>query len=101
MSAGDPATDATPSLRWVQSFGIAVRQLREQRGWSQEQLAARSELNRSYLGEVERGNAIASIVTAHKLARALGVNVAALVAHCEQVEQRRTSPAINLAAIAC
>lgn len=101
MSAVVAAGDETPSLRWVQSFGISVRQLREQRGWSQEQLAARSELNRSYVGEVERGRAIASIVTAHKLAYALGVNVTSLVAHCEQVDQRRTALAINLAAIAC
>ena len=36
-------------------FGLAVRQSREALGWSQEQLAARADLNRSYVGEVERG----------------------------------------------
>lgn len=100
MSACTPQA-VVVSQRWVQSFGISVRQLRERRGWSQERLAAQSELNRSYVGEVERGSAIASIVTAHKLARALGVDVAALIAHCEQVEQRRATQAINLASIAC
>ena len=34
-------------------FGRAVRRLRQQRGWSQEVLAARAELNRSYMGEIE------------------------------------------------
>ena len=35
-------------------FGTVVRQLREAHGWSQERLAGRAELNRSYMGEVER-----------------------------------------------
>jgi len=85
----------------IEIFGITVRQLREAQGWSQEQLAERSELNRSYVGEIERGRVIASIVTAQKLALALELNVAALLAQCEQVERRRTAQRINLAAIAC
>ena len=31
----------------VQTFGIAVRQLREARGWSQEELSGHADLNRS------------------------------------------------------
>lgn len=64
-------------------FGRAVRRLREQRGWSQEQLAGRAELNRSYLGEVERGGVMPSLDTASKLARALEVRLPALLEHCE------------------
>ena len=68
-------------------FGRAVRQLREARGWSQEQLAAAAELNRSYLGEVERGSAMPSLDTAAKLAQALQVSLSALMGHCEQPQQ--------------
>ena len=39
----------------VKGFGIAVRQSREAQGWSQERLAEQSDLNRSYVGEIERG----------------------------------------------
>jgi transcriptional regulator with XRE-family HTH domain len=85
----------------IESFGIAVRQLREAHGWSQEQLAERSDLNRSYVGEVERGRAIASIVTAHKLARALELDVAALLTRCVQIDQQRMARHISLVAIAC
>ncbi len=85
----------------VESFGIAVRQLREQHGWSQEQLAERSDLNRSYVGEIERGRVIPSIVTAQKLAFALELNVAGLLTCCEQIQQKRTTRLINLASIAC
>jgi len=86
---------------FVKDFGLTVRQLRETHGWSQEQLAERSDLNRSYVGEVERGSVIPSIVTAQKLAIALGVNGAGLLARCEQLESSRVAQRIRLASIAC
>jgi len=64
-------------------FPRVVRQLRQSRGWSQERLAEKADLNRSYVGEIERGIAIPSLVTADKLARALEINLSALVASCE------------------
>ncbi|XAH25768.1 helix-turn-helix transcriptional regulator [Xylophilus sp. GW821-FHT01B05] len=98
MRAPEPAATAS---ELVQIFGLAVRQLREARGWSQEELAERSRLNRSYVGEVERGRAIASLVTAEKLALALGVNIIGLFGHCDAITRARTVRGINLAAIAC
>ena len=68
----------------VQDFGLAVRHFREHHGWSQELLAEKADLNRSYLGEVERGRAIPSLATAAKLAAALGIPLSGLLAHCEQ-----------------
>ena len=50
------------------SFGNAVRQVREERGWSQERLAEHADLNRSYVGDLERGRAMPSLVTLTKLA---------------------------------
>ncbi len=64
-------------------FGPVVRQLREARGWSQERLAGRAELNRSYMGEIERAAAIPSLATAAKLARALDVPLSELISRCE------------------
>ncbi|OLL30900.1 transcriptional regulator [Burkholderia sp. SRS-W-2-2016] len=63
----------------VREFGATVRAAREALSWSQEQLAEYAGLNRSYVGEIERGSAIASIVTADKLARALNVPVGTLL----------------------
>ena len=85
----------------VQTFGIAVRQLREARGWSQEELSGHADLNRSYVGEIERGRAIASIVTAEKLAHALELQVPTLFDHCGQIQNRRWVTGIKLTAIAC
>lgn len=67
----------------VPRFGRVVRQLRERRGWSQERLAHRADLNRSYMGEIERAAVMPSLATAAKLARALGVPLSQLISHCE------------------
>ncbi len=65
-------------------FGIAVRRLREARGWSQERLAGRANLNRSYMGEIERAVAMPSLATAAKLAQALDVSLSELISRCER-----------------
>ena len=85
----------------VQSFGIGVRQLREAQGWSQERLAENSNLNRSYIGEIERGCAIASLVTVEKLASALKLTPSALVTRGEAISQMNLVRGIKLMAIAC
>ena len=84
----------------VERFGVTVRQLRVQNGWSQVQLAERSELDRSYVGEIERGRVIASIVTADKLAAALQIDIAALLSLCQQLDELRAGQLVSLAAIA-
>lgn len=85
----------------VKGFGIAVRQSREAQGWSQERLAEHSDLNRSYVGEIERGSVIASLATVEKLAGALGVAASGLVIRGESVQQANLVRGIQLAAIAC
>ncbi|WCM91275.1 helix-turn-helix domain-containing protein [Acidovorax sp. NCPPB 2350] len=85
----------------VKSFGIAVRQSREALGWSQERLAEYSNLNRSYVGEIERGASIASLVTVAKLAVSLDIPASTLVMRGEQVAQAQLVRGISLASIAC
>jgi len=65
-------------------FGTAIRRFREARGWSQERLAGRAELNRSYMGEIERATAMPSLATAAKLAAALEMPLSELIALCER-----------------
>lgn len=64
-------------------FGGIVKTFREQRRWSQETLAATAGLNRTYLGEVERGSAMPSLATVAKLAEALDLSLAELLATCQ------------------
>ncbi|HWV15551.1 MAG TPA: helix-turn-helix transcriptional regulator [Cellvibrio sp.] len=68
-------------------FGRIVKNLREQHGLSQEVLADRADLNRSYVGEVERGTAMPSLATVAKIAKALNLPVSHLLAHYEAYEQ--------------
>jgi transcriptional regulator with XRE-family HTH domain len=65
-------------------FGVVIRRLREARGWSQEHLAGRADLNRSYMGEIERAAVMPSLATAAKLAQALEVSLSKLISHCEE-----------------
>ena len=64
-------------------FGGVIRRLREERGWSQERLAGIAELNRSYMGEIERATAVPSLATAAKLAHALEVPLSRLIQDSE------------------
>jgi transcriptional regulator with XRE-family HTH domain len=61
-------------------FGARIRHLRNDRGWSQEELADRAALHRTYIGSVERGEQNISLVNIERLAATLGVSLAQLFA---------------------
>jgi len=56
-----------------ESFGKRVRAIRKTIGWSQEELADACELDRTYIGGVERGERNVSLVNIEKIAHALDV----------------------------
>jgi transcriptional regulator with XRE-family HTH domain len=60
-------------------FGRRVRALRVERGLSQEALADAADLDRSYVGGVERGARNISLVNIERLAKALRVVPAELL----------------------
>jgi XRE family transcriptional regulator, regulator of sulfur utilization len=74
-----PRAEAAEMKAMGERFGRIVRQRRESLGLSQEVLASRAKLNRTYLGDVERGVSVPSLVTAAKLAAALEVTLSSLV----------------------
>ena len=82
-------------------LGTAIRQQRELFGWSQELLAEKADLNRSYVGELERGQVLASVLTLEKLSHALGLSVAHLIGRAEQIASHRHVRGLQLTAIAC
>lgn len=60
-------------------FGQKVRSVRKERGWSQEELADTCELDRTYIGGIERGERNVSIMNIAKIAQALGVKASSLI----------------------
>ena len=60
-------------------FGRQLQILRKQRGMSQEQLALASKMDRSYLGQIERGEVNPTLRMMLKLAKALQVRVSDLL----------------------
>ena len=58
------------------AVGRRVRELRQQLQISQEELAARADLHRNYVGSVERGERDVGITAIGQLARALGMSLA-------------------------
>lgn len=55
-----------------------IKFLRRAKDWSQEQLAERAAIQRSYLADLERGRRNPSVRTLVKVANALGIAVSAL-----------------------
>jgi len=66
-----------PSVKAL--FGLRIRDLRGRKGWSQEQLASKVGLDRSYVGSVERGERNISIENIAKFAQALEVRLSELM----------------------
>ena len=63
---------------YLKQFAQRVRTLREEQGISQEKLAERSDLHRTYIGMVERLERNPSLVFIHKIANGLGVHITEL-----------------------
>jgi transcriptional regulator with XRE-family HTH domain len=62
----------------LRGLGSRVKQLRETKDWTQEALAGRAGLDRSYVAGIEAGLRNPSTKALAKLARALGVTLSAL-----------------------
>lgn len=59
--------------------GFNIRKIREEKGLTQEKLAAKADLHRAYIGQIERGEKNIGLVNLEKIARALGVNIKELL----------------------
>jgi len=56
-------------------FGEKVRELRKQKGLSQEELAFKANLHRTYIGMVERAEKNVTLLSIEKIANALEINL--------------------------
>jgi transcriptional regulator with XRE-family HTH domain len=66
------------------SFGERVRALRKHKGWTQEDLAAEVNLDRTYVSGIERGRRNVSLRNLARLAKVFGVSLAVLMQGVER-----------------
>lgn len=66
-----------------QAFGQVLRETRNARGISQEQLALTAEVDRSFVSQIERGVRQPTLTTICKLAAALSIKASTLIAKME------------------
>lgn len=71
------------------AFGDAIREVRADRGISQEGLALICGLDRTYVGGVERGELNPSLTNVLKIAQALGVPASELHLRAERITASR------------
>lgn len=69
----------------AQHFGAAIRRQRETLRLSQEELADRAGLDRSFLGRIERSEQNATLASAQRLADALGSDLDVIFAIARQI----------------
>lgn len=74
---------AAPRSQEHAALGGAIRELRLRVGMSQEGLAERCGLHRTYVGGIERGERNVSFANLLKIASAVGVRPSQLLAHSE------------------
>ena len=72
------------------AFGNAVRKLRRDRGWSQEEFADHVGVHRTYMGGVERGERNVSLVNIGRISESLEMPLAALMAEVDRALASRS-----------
>ena len=62
-----------------EEVGFNIRKVREERGLTQEKLAALADLHRAYVGQIERGEKNIGLKNLEKIAKALNVPIQVLL----------------------
>ena len=62
----------------LKALGIRIRDLRSKKGWSQEAFADVCGINRSHMGQVERGETNMTFATLYFIAQKLEISIASL-----------------------
>ena len=65
--------------RILKQVGKKIKKYREQKGYTQEELAEKIRVSSTYIGFIEQGLRNPSLKTADKIARALGVKLTDII----------------------
>lgn len=70
----------------LKEFGELVRKRREELTISQEELADKAELHRTYIGDIERGERNVSLINIKKIANALDIPISTLLSDFDKLK---------------
>jgi transcriptional regulator with XRE-family HTH domain len=86
------------TANFKRALGNLIAELRKKRGFSQEKLALEANLDRTRIGEIERGEANPTIDTLSKVAEVLGQTLGSLILQAEEIDSgtiRRPAPTVK------
>lgn len=66
-------------MTFLEKIGHRIRELRRVKGWSQEELADRANLHRTYISSVEQGKRNLAAVNLKGLANAFGMSISEML----------------------
>jgi transcriptional regulator with XRE-family HTH domain len=85
VETNDATTHSLPAMSpLLIKLGKCIRQRREDLGLSQESLANRAEVHRTYVGKVERGEQNVSMLSLSRIAKGLGAFVWEIIREAEE-----------------
>jgi transcriptional regulator with XRE-family HTH domain len=70
------------------ALGLAIREARQGAGFTQEELALRASVNKTWVSHIENGRVNPAYGTLRRIAAALRLSVSALIAQAEAIEQQ-------------
>ena len=76
----------------LKAFGQRIRELRAERGYSQEAFADKCGVHRTFMGTIERGESNLSFQNIFKVATTLGVSLSSLFNRIEERAGMLTAP---------
>ena len=93
---GKPQREVDPFRNELQRFrkalGARIRELRQLRGWSQEEFAARAHVHRTFAGSLERGEKNCSFHSLVLIGRCFGITLSEMFAGLEAGESPAVKP---------
>ena len=82
----------------IEELGAALRQMRQQKGLSQQALATRAAVSRNFVAQIERGESVPTVATLARLAAALSTTVGELLG--EELPDAAASDAVAVPIVA-
>ena len=92
IQPGRPSGTTTYESAAATAFGQAVRAARVAQGIAQDEFASRASISRSHMGKIERGEHVPTLPLILKIATALGIGAAELMAATERNLRAETDP---------